>query len=85
MEAIYTNQQVREYLTAQYVGSYRRNQHDHFYNHRNRQTMAVPLPEDKPFFTEHDVVQVFGGKAQHDDYIEIVRFQQFTQHQNQHI
>ncbi len=77
MEQTYTNQQVRNYLTTHYATTYRRNRSDHFYNHRNRQTMAVPLPEDKPLFTEEEVVAVFDGKAQHSDYIEVVRFKNF--------
>ena len=80
---VYSNNEVRAYLEAYYVPTFRSGEEDHFYNYRNRQTMAVPSAELKPNFTEMEVVAVFGGKAEHTDYIEIVRFKQFTQHQNQ--
>ncbi|GAB5417049.1 MAG: hypothetical protein Crog4KO_19150 [Crocinitomicaceae bacterium] len=80
---MYTNEQVRAYFNAHYVPTYRSGGNDHFYNHRNRQTMAVPLPEDKPIFTEQDVVTVFGGKASKPDYIEVVRFKNFQTNKNQ--
>jgi hypothetical protein len=81
MELTFTNDEVRTYLNRFYSRTYRKNNQDHWYNYRNRKTIAVPQSSDIDRFTEQELIDLFGDKAEHPGWVEIIRFKTFTNHQ----
>ncbi len=73
MEQTYTNAQLRAYLNAHYVPTFTKGVEDHFYNHRNRKTIALPMASIQSQFTEQEVVDMFSN-GEHPVWIEIARF-----------
>ena len=81
MEQIFTNQEVRAYLSKHYSQTYRKDDCDYWYNFRNRAVIGVPIPSVKERFTEQEIIELFGDNMEHPAWVEIIRFKTFTNHQ----
>lgn len=81
MEQIFTNQEVRAYLSKYYSETYRKGDSDYWYNYRNREVIGVLIPTVKDRFTEQEVIEIFGEKTEHPGWVEIIRFKTFTNQQ----
>ena len=79
MKTHYSNTHVREYLKVHYSATFRKNNRDHFYNFRNRQSIGVPIAKET--FTDEEIMAMFSGKTELPSSAEMLRFTTFISQQ----
>lgn len=72
---MYSNEQVRKYLAAFYLPTFRRGQSDFFYYWKNREIIALPINQNQ--FSDLDLTTLFQNTAL-EPLQELERFKSFT-------